>query len=111
MIRITVELFPGGNAAQRRTLATADIWNTGEGDAKRGAYGYVLYKKNGTRLRSGHVQWFHRRAASVWKLIAAVLYVAFTEGSVFNPWTNRTIEQRPLSDREELISRLAHDKS
>lgn len=79
MIRITVELFPYGQSYLRQTLAVADIWNTGDGGADAGAYGYALYKRNGHLMRSGYISWFSRRAFSVWWLIAGVLRVAFPE--------------------------------
>lgn len=73
MIRVTIEIFPHGNEAFKRTLATADIWNDGCGTPFLGSYGYRLRGRGGRVFRAGYLGEFKRSQFTVWWLLAAVL--------------------------------------
>lgn len=88
MIRITVELLPLGREADKKTLATARIWNTGSGSPFLASYGFDLRGRNGYEMRKGFVGEFRRRDFSIWWLIAGVLRAAFPD-----------VEQRAFRDQ------------
>jgi hypothetical protein len=74
MLRITVELIPGGDEGRKRTIATMEIANDGTGTPDLGNYTGTLhaeYTKAGRRV--GRVCNFHRRQQSVWSLVGAFL--------------------------------------
>lgn len=76
MIYIKVELWPRGDKAAARTIASAKIWNTGEGDLNNGFYQYVIFGNSDTKMAQGKVSVFKRVNGHVWDLIAAVLVSA-----------------------------------
>lgn len=69
MIRVVVELLPKGREECRRTLATMEITNTGEGSRTRGFYRVCRIGKTGQRGARGEVSNHPREAASVWDLV------------------------------------------
>ena len=77
MIRITVEMLPGGDESKKHLLADADIFNDGSGSPWLASYGFRLRGANGRVMRAGHVGEFKRAQFHVWWLIAAVLLKAF----------------------------------
>ncbi len=44
MIRVTIELLPGGDVSRRRHLGTIEIANDGTGDEEKGNYAIRLSK-------------------------------------------------------------------
>lgn len=73
MIKITAELWPGGDPKQRKTLGLCIIANDGTGDTNKGNYVFSLTGKRGRELSNGKVQTFPRRRKDVWALLALVL--------------------------------------
>lgn len=74
MLRVTVELLPGGNEARKRTLGRLDIANDATGDSTTGNYAGVLHAEyTGTNGRRGRVTGFHRQRQSCWSLVGAFL--------------------------------------
>lgn len=74
MLRVTVELLPGGSEERKRTLAVLEIANEGTGTEEYGNYrGSLRAEYTGPRGRTGHVRQFRRRSQSVWSLIGAFL--------------------------------------
>lgn len=80
MLRVTIELLPGGREEGRRVLATADIANDGQ-HPRRPTYGsyrawlHVMQTKDGKpRLwRRACVSSMHRSRRGVWDLLQLVL--------------------------------------
>ena len=77
MIKITVELWPFGDESNKKTIATAKIWNDGTGSPFTGSYGYELSGANNQEMKVGFLGEYKRRDFHVWWLIAAVLREAF----------------------------------
>jgi hypothetical protein len=76
MIRVTVELIPGGdeNSPRRKKLGVLDIANDGRGDTETGHYRGTLHAEyTGPSGRHGEVREFHRQRQSVWSLVGAFL--------------------------------------
>ena len=94
MIKITVELWPFGDEAAKKTLAEARIWNDGTGSPFEGSYGYELTDKGGKVFRSGFLGEFRRAEFSVWWLIAAVLRSAL-------PDVEKTFHDGRIAHREK----------
>lgn len=74
MIRITVEMFPGGDESRKRTLRTLEIANDATGTVETGHYSGVLHAEyTPPQGRRGRVRNFNRRRQSVWSLVGAFL--------------------------------------
>lgn len=75
MIRITVELLPGGDASQAKHLGTATIWNDGSGDVEIGNYGATFSKwgRPGEVWKRGTVKNFPRHGRGPWDLLYLAL--------------------------------------
>lgn len=74
MIRVTIEILPGGNESRKRTLGTLEIANDGTGDQEIGRYNAVLHAEyTGPEGRQGRVVEFYRHRQSVWSLVGAFL--------------------------------------
>lgn len=71
MIRITVELLPGGDASRARHLGTATIANDATGDARTGNYVFTLSKWGRPKVvwKRGAVRGFPRLARGPWDLL------------------------------------------
>jgi len=73
MIRITVELIPGGIGKPRK-LGIMDISNDCTGNENTGNYkGRLFAEYTGKGGRQGQVLSFNRRTQSVWSLVGAFL--------------------------------------
>lgn len=71
MIRITCELWPGGDHTRKRLLGHVSITNDGTGTRERGNYRVMLRRgtpANG-KLRCIEVQDFPRKTSSVFQLL------------------------------------------
>lgn len=75
MLRITVELLPGGRELGRRTVAVADIARTRSGP--HADYRIDLDEENLPSL-SAELRDYPRWSASVWDLVARAISVALT---------------------------------
>lgn len=75
MIRVTIELWPKGDASRKRTLGWIDIANDGSSDSDDiGNYKGTLYAEyTGPGGRKARVMQFHRRRQSVFSLVGAFL--------------------------------------
>ena len=73
MIRITIEMLPGGREEGKRILASGLIWNDGTGSKYLGNYKYHLQKKTGRSAKHGRVINFQRRSKDEWELLKLVL--------------------------------------
>lgn len=77
MLRVTVELLPGGHLDGRRTLATANIWRTRSGPLAD--YEFEMEEKLlPDSAWQGVLQDYPRWSASVWDLVARSVAVALS---------------------------------
>lgn len=76
MIRVTIELVPGG-IGRPRLLGVALIANTGEcTDPKRGDYTAVFATRTGKTWKTATVENYPRQAYQVWVLLHRLLKAA-----------------------------------
>ena len=77
MLRITIELIPHGVEEAKRTLTTAEIWNTsGATDENSGNYSFKLMdcgRLHSRTFRQGSVEGFPRKKMTAWSLLKRVL--------------------------------------
>jgi hypothetical protein len=73
MLRITIELLPGGCEARKRTLATGTITNIGTGSLSQGNYFADFRDAAGRPWRHGTVTGFPRKRLLAWDLLLRVL--------------------------------------
>lgn len=69
MIRVNVEIWPGGDPARREAIAGMSVWNETYPEPDS-TYGFRYATRDGVFAGAGVA---HRRADDVWKLIRAVL--------------------------------------
>jgi len=82
MIRITIELLPGGSEARKKTIASGIIANTtGAGAKKRADYLYQFAGKTGRIQYAGGLENFPRKSYGVWKLLYRCLNEIFKSKS------------------------------
>jgi hypothetical protein len=67
MLRVTVEIVPGGRESGKRTLAVAEIGNIG--GASLAHYHVEVSDENPGRLKEADVRSYPRWSASVWDLV------------------------------------------
>jgi len=75
MVRITIELLPGGDEGRKRHLGTALIVNDGTGTTSRCSY-YVKLSKWGApniTWKKGRVEDFDRKKRGPWDLLYLAL--------------------------------------
>lgn len=89
MLRVTVELRPGGGESGRRVLATADIARIKSG--AHADYEVMLREDVLGDVGSGVISEYPRFAATVWDLVARSIATALSGGEELPP--------RPLSPR------------
>lgn len=76
MIIVTVELCPGGNKEQSKTIGRMDIINTCTGSVERGNYKVRLWRRCLKRvLYEGEVLDYPRLSYTVWELVKRALKV------------------------------------
>ena len=79
MIRVTVELIPGGweDSPGRNEIGRMEIANDGTGDEKTGNYDIDLFRRGSSTAiqRVGYVDNYPRKSASIWKLVKRALEV------------------------------------
>ncbi len=80
MIRIIIEMWPGGDESKKRVLAVGNIWNDATGSRARGNYqgmfskvSHKVFKAGGGIFRKGRVQGFPRTRLGVWDLLYRML--------------------------------------
>lgn len=75
MIRVTVELLPGGDAGRARHLGTAYIANDGTGTETTGSYSVMLSRRGmpWSIWKRGRVQGFPRKRLLAWDLLYRAL--------------------------------------
>lgn len=73
MLVVRIELWPHGDMARRKTLATGFIANTGTGTPARGNYRVVLKDALGRPWRHGTVEGFPRKRLLAWDLLFRAL--------------------------------------
>ena len=79
MLRVTIELLPGGRESGKRVIATADIARVSGGalaDYRVALEEAVLGEVGGRAI----VRSYPRRASSVWDLVARCLAAALNDG-------------------------------
>ncbi|MCC8402013.1 hypothetical protein LJ655_08920 [Paraburkholderia sp. MMS20-SJTN17] len=84
MLRITVELWPGGHEQRRRTIATASIGRVHDGafaDYQATLSEELLGEVGDVALVRGYPRW----SASVWDLVARGIAVALNNGAEVLP--------------------------
>lgn len=81
MIRVTLELLPGGNASKARHLGTAEIANDGTGTAAKGNYTIRLSKwgRPNETWRRGALSGFDRHRDGPWDLLCMLLAAALED--------------------------------
>ena len=73
MLRITIELLPGGCEARKRTLATGTIANVGTGSRSQGNYFADFLDAAGHPWKHCTVSGFPRKRLLAWDLLFRVL--------------------------------------
>jgi len=73
MIRVTVELLPGGCEVRKKTIGTAHISNNLTGTPTRGNYNFTLYDAGGKWWKAGTLSGFPRKKLLVWDLLFRAL--------------------------------------
>lgn len=74
MLRVNIELWPGGRESQKRDMGTLIIANDGSGDQEIGNYTYTISKwKNEGVWRRGGIKEFNRVKFGSWDLLFRVL--------------------------------------
>jgi len=76
MLRITVEMLPGGQGGSRKVLATGDVGRVTGG--RLGTYSVVLNEELFGVVASGKVGNYPRYSCSIWDLVARCAIVAMT---------------------------------
>lgn len=78
MIRVTVELIPGGCESLKRHLGTAEIANTGTGSKTRGDYRARFSRRGqpGSTWRTASIEGFPRKQLGHWHLLLLLLAIA-----------------------------------
>jgi hypothetical protein len=62
MIKVTIELYPGGSRYNKKTLGIINIGNDGTGTEEIGNYNYALCKQDlKTLLKQGRIEQFGRQ--------------------------------------------------
>ena len=77
MVKITIELWPGGNREKAILLGEGEISNNLSGTETSGNYFYRLTAHKGKMAVSGGIQGYQRKRHSVWYLIFLVLQDAY----------------------------------
>ncbi|MEX3949817.1 hypothetical protein AB4Y40_18955 [Paraburkholderia sp. EG287B] len=79
MLRVTIELLPGGRECEKRVIASADI--TRLGDGALGDYRVILHESSlGVVGEPAFVRDYPRWASSVWDLTARCVATALNYG-------------------------------
>jgi len=79
MLRVTVEIWPFGSKAAKRTLGVAEIANDATGSKTKGNYNYRLYDAGGKLWKSGRVEDFPRQCLLAFDLLYRALKDAIGE--------------------------------
>lgn len=77
LLRVTVELFPGGRESGRRTLATADIARE-RSEALGADYSIDMEEELLEDVHTGELKGYPRWSASIWDLVARAIAVGLT---------------------------------
>ena len=78
MIRVTIEMIPGGDSSKAYTLHKGVIANDATGTPTKGNYDFVLSMRGGPGVyKSGRVKGFARKQEGAWKLLYLVLMEVF----------------------------------
>jgi len=84
MIKITVWMYPHGNASDAKEIAEMKIWNNMTGTRSVGNYEFRITKASMSgklqyrNWKSGAISGFHRLKKNVWHLIYMVLKEALS---------------------------------
>lgn len=75
MIRVTVELCPGGDTSDPKKLGEIFLANKGNGSATRGNYRYIVRGKTKAALSGGigDIDDYPRLSYHVWELVRRTL--------------------------------------
>jgi len=73
MLVVKIELWPFGNPARAKTLATGMIANAGTGTLARGNYRVLLRDAAGRPWKNGTVEGFPRKRLLAWDLLFRAL--------------------------------------
>lgn len=95
MLRVTVELWPGGRESSKKVIASADI-----GRVKNGAHADYEVRLSESPIGSvgiGHVREYPRWSASVWDLVARCIAAALNGGQEGLP-SRPTLLEVPVHD-------------
>ncbi len=73
MLRITIELVPGGNEDRKKVIAAGTIANLGTGEPSVGNYFVDLRDKAGRPWKHGTLTGFPRKRLLAWDLLCRSL--------------------------------------
>jgi len=96
VLRVTVELLPGGHEAGGRTIATARPGRVSSGPSC--AYQVVLHDSVIDEIGGGKVADYPRFATTIWDLVVRAIAVALTGHEELPPRPNLVSVQRCESD-------------
>ena len=81
MLRITIELLPGGNKSKAKVLAEGIITNLGTSKGEQtGDYKYK-FKQKGRIWREGKLMGFPRKKYGIWALLYSILWLELDDKS------------------------------
>lgn len=71
MIKITVEMCPGGDETKSRHLGTAKIWNDATGNISKGNYRFWFSRRGQPKSvwKEGRIEGFPRKRLLMWDLL------------------------------------------
>lgn len=76
MLRITIDLIPGGNESRKKTLAVAHVTNTGTGTSRVGDYIFEVMDEYGNRRETVDAI---TRTQSVFRFLGELLHKVYGE--------------------------------
>ncbi|SOY52711.1 conserved hypothetical protein [Cupriavidus taiwanensis] len=83
MLRVTIELLPGGNACSGQVIASAELVR--KHGAALATYAIKLREEGLSQERQGELHEYPRYATSIWDLVARGIAVAMTGSEQLSP--------------------------
>jgi hypothetical protein len=87
MIRVTVEILPGGFETGKRTLGVMHIANDASGDRFTGNYNVRMFGVNGLRqMGATRIEGFKRTSGHAWELVHEALASIMRRRARYRKW-------------------------
>ena len=80
MLRILIELVPGGDESRARVLGALGVANDATGTRARGNYEVVVMDKVGRKFKEFRIENWPRQAKSVWQFVRHIFNTGFGKG-------------------------------